>query len=154
VTCSNSELLSKLWINSTFGSTPWRGISPSQGPYHRTTVQQRTKIHALSGIKSHGPSIQAGKTHALDRAATGTDWWLLGMKTKGTVEWLSLLIRIKEVSDSNFGLETGYPYWILSWFFSVSPGTAMIVSEVRPPPLPFTSLPIHHLPVILFFDGI
>jgi hypothetical protein len=37
-------------------------------------------------------------------------------------EWLTLLLRIREVSVSNLGSETGYPDWGLSWYFSVSPG--------------------------------
>jgi hypothetical protein len=34
--------------------------------------QTRTNIHALSGIRSHGLSIQAMKTYASDSVATGT----------------------------------------------------------------------------------
>jgi hypothetical protein len=30
-------------------------------------------MYALSGIRTHDPSIQAAKTHALDRAATEID---------------------------------------------------------------------------------
>jgi hypothetical protein len=50
-----------------------RVISPSQGLYlHRTTQHRKTRknIHALSGIRTHDPSIQEAKTHALDLAAT------------------------------------------------------------------------------------
>jgi hypothetical protein len=52
-----------------------RVISPSQGLYlHRTTQhwKTRTKIHALSGIRTHDPSNQPAKTHASDRTATVT----------------------------------------------------------------------------------
>jgi hypothetical protein len=52
-----------------------RVISPSQGLYiHRTTQHRktRTKIHALSGIRTHDPSNQPAKTHASDRTATVT----------------------------------------------------------------------------------
>jgi hypothetical protein len=46
-----------------------RGISPSQSPYlHRIN----TNIHALSGIRTHDPSV-----HALDRAATVIDLLVL-----------------------------------------------------------------------------
>jgi hypothetical protein len=34
--------------------------------------QTRTNIHALSGIQTHGLSVQANRTYASDRAATGT----------------------------------------------------------------------------------
>jgi hypothetical protein len=50
-----------------------RGVSPSQGLYlHRITQHRkmRTNIHALSGIRTHNPSVQAIKTYALDRVAT------------------------------------------------------------------------------------
>jgi hypothetical protein len=52
-----------------------RVISPSQGLYlHRTKQHRktRTNIHALSGIRTHGPSNQPAKTHASDRTATVT----------------------------------------------------------------------------------
>jgi hypothetical protein len=42
---------------------PGRGISPSQGRYlHKTTQTQKrqTNIHALSGIRTHYPSVRAG----------------------------------------------------------------------------------------------
>jgi hypothetical protein len=50
-------------------------ISPLQGLYlHRTTQHRktRTNIHALSEIRTHGPSNQPAKTHASDRMATVT----------------------------------------------------------------------------------
>jgi hypothetical protein len=37
------------------------------------------------------------------------------------VDWLTLLLRIREVPGSNVGLETGCPARGFSWFFSVSP---------------------------------
>jgi hypothetical protein len=58
---------------STFGRTPWTGVSPSQGLcLHRTTQHRKTRanLHALSGIQTHDPSIQAAKTHTLDHLAT------------------------------------------------------------------------------------
>jgi hypothetical protein len=54
-----------------------RVISPSQGLYlHRITQHRRlgTYIHALSGIRTHDPSNQPAKTHALDRTATVTGY--------------------------------------------------------------------------------
>jgi hypothetical protein len=52
-------------------------ISPSQGLYlHRTAQRRKNKIniHALSGIWTRDPRIQAAKTHVLDCAAT--EIWL------------------------------------------------------------------------------
>jgi hypothetical protein len=37
------------------------------------------------------------------------------------VEWLTLLLRIREVPGSNLGSETGYTDWGFSWFSSVLP---------------------------------
>jgi hypothetical protein len=53
-----------------------RVISPSQGRYLHTEQQKHrinahSDILALSGIRTHDPSIRASKTvHALDSAAT------------------------------------------------------------------------------------
>jgi hypothetical protein len=37
------------------------------------------------------------------------------------VEWLTLLLHIREVPSSSLGWDTGYPNWDFSWFFSVPP---------------------------------
>jgi hypothetical protein len=53
-----------------------RVFSPSQGRYLHTEQQKHrinahTDIHALSGIRTHGPSVRASEyVDALDRAAT------------------------------------------------------------------------------------
>jgi hypothetical protein len=50
-------------------------ISPLQGLYlHRTTQHKKTRtdIFALSGTRTHDPSNQPAKTHALDCTATVT----------------------------------------------------------------------------------
>jgi hypothetical protein len=68
--CANSESLLKLQITSTFGRTPWAGISPKQGLYlvlHVTRQHtERINIHALSGIGTQYPRTKA---HALCSAA-------------------------------------------------------------------------------------
>jgi hypothetical protein len=43
-------------------------------------------------------------------------------KPNVVVEWLILLLCIREVPESNLGLETGYPGWKFSSFSSVPPG--------------------------------
>jgi hypothetical protein len=53
----------------TDGRTPWvlgRVISPSQGRYlytgqHKHKVNAHIDIHALSGIRTHDPSVRAGE---------------------------------------------------------------------------------------------
>jgi hypothetical protein len=42
--------------------------------------------------------------------------------TSFAVEWLALLLRIREVPGSNLGPKTGYLYCGFSWFSSVPPG--------------------------------
>jgi hypothetical protein len=56
-----------------------RVISLSQGRYlntgHSQTQNNRihiSNIHALSGIRTHDPSVRAKTVHAVDRAATVT----------------------------------------------------------------------------------
>jgi hypothetical protein len=59
------------------------------------TGQQRktaTNIHALSGIRTHDPSIQAAKTHALDRVA-------LLKKTLSTTVVLEFDIRTRDFQN-------------------------------------------------------
>jgi hypothetical protein len=38
-----------------------QGISPSQGRYLHRTTQTQTDIHALSGIRTHDPSVRGGE---------------------------------------------------------------------------------------------
>jgi hypothetical protein len=45
----------------------------------------------------------------------------LFLKPNVVAEWLTLLLRIREVSDLNLGPETGYLDWGFSWFSSVRP---------------------------------
>jgi hypothetical protein len=69
---SNVSEVSKPYF-STFVRTPWARVSPSQGLYRHRTAQHRItrmNIHALSGIRTHDPSIQTAKNHAPDRGAT------------------------------------------------------------------------------------
>jgi hypothetical protein len=60
-------------------------------------------------------------------------WWTLCMKTtfvcflitnvtpNVVVEWLTLLLRIREVLGSNLGPDIGYTDWGVSWVSSVPP---------------------------------
>jgi hypothetical protein len=57
-----------------------RGISPSQGSYlHRTTRTQnkQTDIHALSGIRTYGPSVRAGEDISCFRPPGQCDWLMV-----------------------------------------------------------------------------
>jgi hypothetical protein len=54
------------FILYTVGRTPWTRISPSQSRYlhtgqHKHRINAHTNIHALSGIRTHDPSVQASE---------------------------------------------------------------------------------------------
>jgi hypothetical protein len=64
------------------------------------------------------------------------------------VEWLTLLLRIREVHDSNLRPETailteGFPHSLKA--------NAGMVPEIRPRLLPSTSFSNHHSPIFLLF---
>jgi hypothetical protein len=78
--------------------------------------------------------------------------WLIALPPNVVVEWLALLLRIREVPRSNLGPETGYPNWGFSWFSSVPPGEcrdrSLKLSHDRFLPNPFQfiiQLPHFHL---------
>jgi hypothetical protein len=70
------------------------------------------------------------------------------------VEWLTLLLHIREVPGSYLYPEAGYLVRVFSWFSSVCGGKSRIVPRIRQRPLPFTYFPIHNSPIILSFDAI
>lgn len=57
VICSNSKLLMKLWIRSTFGTTPWSGDQPDSRylPPQNSITQKDGNKRALFGIQTHDP---------------------------------------------------------------------------------------------------
>jgi hypothetical protein len=50
------------------------------------------------------------------------------------VEWLTLLLRIRELPGSNLGPETSIPDWGVSWLSSVPPGEYRKYLNIRPRP--------------------
>jgi hypothetical protein len=70
------------------------------------------------------------------------------------VEWLTFLLRIREVSGSNLGPQTGYPNYGFRGFSSLSKRILGWYLQIWPQPLPSKSFPIHHALVILSFDTI
>jgi hypothetical protein len=71
------------------------------------------------------------------------------------VEWLILLLRIREVLGSNFGPETACPDRGVLWFSSVPPGKCRDVAlNTRSLPHPSKSFTIHHLLINLLFDAL
>jgi hypothetical protein len=67
----------------TVGRTTWTGDQPVARllPKHRTTQTQNKRIHtpnihALTGIRTHDPSVRAGED-ALDHAATVMGTYLI-----------------------------------------------------------------------------
>jgi hypothetical protein len=100
-----------------------RVISPLQGLYlHRTTQHRktRTNIHALSGIRTHGPSNQPAKTHASDRTATVTGYPTC-ITRNDAAEWLAFKLRIQEARVQISGWKPAI-LTCFSWFPSVLPG--------------------------------
>jgi hypothetical protein len=67
---------------------------------------------------------------------------------KVIVEWITLLIHMRENPGLNFGPETGLLSQVFRAFFS------RYYLEIRPLPLPFTSFTIHHLPITFSIDAI
>jgi hypothetical protein len=73
-------IFSVLWSFFTDDRTPWTSdqLIARPLPKHRTTQTQNKhihtpNIHALSGIRTHDPSVERAKTvHALAHSATGT----------------------------------------------------------------------------------
>jgi hypothetical protein len=67
------------------------------------------------------------------------------------VEWLTLLLRIREVPALNLGSETDYNHWCLLWFPSVPPGHASTIQfgheRFLPNPLQFI-IHLKHYPFI------
>jgi hypothetical protein len=70
------------------------------------------------------------------------------------VEWVTPLLRIREVPGSNIAPETGYSDWGFSWVSSVPPGECRIDILKRPRPLPSKFFPIHHSLVSVSFHAI
>jgi hypothetical protein len=68
------------------------------------------------------------------------------------VEWVAILTHIPEVPDSNLGKEFGYPE-VFHGFSQYLQAYAGIVSQIRPGQLCSTFLPIHHLLILMLFDG-
>jgi hypothetical protein len=62
------------------------------------------------------------------------------------VEWLTLLLRIREVPVSNFGPDVGHPEWALMSISTVSPGKFW--GSSRPRPFPSISFAFHHSLII------
>jgi hypothetical protein len=60
------------------------------------------------------------------------------------VEWLTLMLRIREVHRSNLGSETDYIVRGFGLFLSVPPAYSGIVLYIRPRPLPSKCFPIHN----------
>jgi hypothetical protein len=65
------------------------------------------------------------------------------------VEWLTLLLHIREVLGSNFCLDTGYPE-----FFITSPSLQANVEIVPKNSATTASFPIDHSHITLSFDAI
>jgi hypothetical protein len=70
------------------------------------------------------------------------------------VEWLTLLLRIQEVLDSNLGLKTSYPERFFMALLSPSRLMPGQYFKISPQLLPITFFQIHHSPTAFSFDAI
>jgi hypothetical protein len=73
-----------------------------------------------------------------------------GLISNVVVDWLTILLHIREFPASDLGPETGYDDRF-SWVTSLAPGNT--VRQIRPRPLPSTAFPIHHLLITIYFDA-
>jgi hypothetical protein len=69
------------------------------------------------------------------------------------VEWLTLLVRIRDVSGSNLRPEPGYVDCGFSWLSSVPPGKCRDSVLNQATAVSFDILPTHHSPITLSFDA-
>jgi hypothetical protein len=65
-------------------------------------------------------------------------------KTNVVDEWLTLMLRIREVPGSNLGPVAVYDDWGFRGFTQFIEATAGIIPQIRPRPLPTKSFPINH----------
>jgi hypothetical protein len=71
------------------------------------------------------------------------------------VEWLTLLLRIREVPSSKLGPMTGYLDWGFSWFYSAPEGKILgKYFKIRPRPLTLNTFSNHNSPITSSFDAI
>jgi hypothetical protein len=69
-------------------------------------------------------------------------------------EWLTFILRIRNVHGSNLGFGTGYFDWCFPWFSQFLQANAGIAPKIRPRPLPYVYFPNHHSYIILSFDAV
>jgi hypothetical protein len=67
----------------TDGRTPWTSDQSVARPLPTHRINAHTDIHALSGTRTHDPSVRAKTVHALDRVVTviGVGCFTLGILT-------------------------------------------------------------------------
>jgi hypothetical protein len=73
------------------------------------------------------PAFTKSRHTTNESTASHQNWkgfWVRGKCTAPdiAIEWLALLLRIREEPGSDLGKEIGYPDWGVSWFPSVPPG--------------------------------
>jgi hypothetical protein len=76
---------------------------------------------------------------------------LAGWRSSGGLWAVMVMVTLllREVPDSNLGLDIGYPGWSGSWFFSVRPRKFWADALIKLWPLPSTSSPINWRRIIL-----
>jgi hypothetical protein len=77
-------------------------------------------------------------------------WFRLSL-SKVVAEWLTLLLRTREVTGSNLSPKTGYPDFLHDFLQYLQENDG---PYIRPRPLRYTSFLIHHSPITLSFEAI
>jgi hypothetical protein len=91
----------------------WRSYPASQGrPWEAKSLRRSRNFSCLWTLKAH---------RRLDMGSSSPQRPYLMNKPNVVVEWLTFLLRTREVPGVNIGLETGYPNWGFSWFASFPP---------------------------------
>jgi hypothetical protein len=72
----------------------------------------------------------------------------------GVIEWVTLLLRVREVPISNLGPETGHADLDFTCFSSSLQPNTIIAPQIRPRPLLPTSFPIHYSLIVPSFDTV
>jgi hypothetical protein len=96
--------------------------------YEAVEIQLHISFHAPVALlprKKVPARIAQEAESALQLSEQKYFQWVSNLRLVSTnvvVEWLTLLLRIREISASNIGPVNDYPDWGFSWFCSVYPG--------------------------------
>jgi hypothetical protein len=142
------------------------GKDPRYPLYRRLSGPQRLDNKSFRLCREsnpYRPVVQPIARHYTDWAnrltvrvlcSTSQTFWKYLLLPNVVVERLTLLLRIREVSGSHLGPETGYLERFVVVFLSASNRMLGYYLKNWPRQIPSKSFPIHHLLITLSFDDI